>query len=776
VLTLGWRMKLEGSILMRLALALLALSCVIGLARPHHVLAADGQAEGKFAAEVDSLNEESNRLYREGRYAEAIPLVERALYLREKNLGPEHPDTGTSLNNLALLYDEIGAYRKAELLLQRALAIAEKIFGPDHRDTATCIANLAALYRATGAYAKAEPLYQRALAIRENALGPEDPDTASSLNGLAAFYQDLGVNEKAEVLYKRALTINEKVLGAEHPDTATSLNNLAVLYKRNGSYAEAESMYLRALTIRAKALGPEHADTARSLNDLGMLYLTIGEYAKPELLLQRALAINEKQRGPWHLEVALNLNNLSGLYFMLGANDKGLPLLERSLAITEKVLGAEHPEVAMKLDNLAGFYQVAGDREKTEMLLKRAIAITEKVFGAEHPEAARHLNNLAGVYDNPDDYAMVEPMYQRVLAIREKVLGARHPEVASSLRNLAALYIRKGELATAAPMLDRALLIAASANEAELSVAVFASLLTLRKTQGQIPSAIFYGKNAVNTIQNIRRSMQPLDQMLKRFYGEKQSFVYRRLAELLVDEGRFAEAQRVLEMLKEEEYFDFVRRDSQADNRTKRISPSPIEEPWERRYQEIAKQLVALGEELRSLERTKSEMRTVQEQTRIQRLRGDLEAAQRHFAAVLEEMEADFKKLRDKRKEELAARHFDVERMGLVSDLGPGTVLLQYIVLPDAIRILLTTGTVQKAYKIAQSEKKLKESAFALQSRLRDPRLDPRPAAKALYDVLIAPVAADLAQANTKTLMVSLDGFLRYLPLAALYDGQHYLV
>ena len=55
------------------------------------------------------------------------------------------------------------------------MAIREKALGPEHPDTAASLNNLAALYYAMGDYAKAEPLYRRALAIYEKALGPEHP-------------------------------------------------------------------------------------------------------------------------------------------------------------------------------------------------------------------------------------------------------------------------------------------------------------------------------------------------------------------------------------------------------------------------------------------------------------------------------------------------------------------------------------------------------------------------------------------------------------------------
>ena len=71
----------------------------------------------------------------------------------------------TSLNNLAELYRDQGQYAQAEPLYKRSLAIREKALGPDHPDVATSLNNLAVLYNAQGQYAQAEPLYKRSLAI-----------------------------------------------------------------------------------------------------------------------------------------------------------------------------------------------------------------------------------------------------------------------------------------------------------------------------------------------------------------------------------------------------------------------------------------------------------------------------------------------------------------------------------------------------------------------------------------------------------------------------------
>jgi CHAT domain-containing protein len=95
---------------------------------------------------------------------------------------------GTSLNNLALLYYAQGRYAEAEPLYKRSLSIREKGLGPDHPDVGGSLNNLAALYRAQGRYAEAEPLYKRTVSLFDKALGPDHPLVGTSLNNLAELY------------------------------------------------------------------------------------------------------------------------------------------------------------------------------------------------------------------------------------------------------------------------------------------------------------------------------------------------------------------------------------------------------------------------------------------------------------------------------------------------------------------------------------------------------------------------------------------------------------
>jgi len=428
------------------ALALVA--CLAVLALP---------ALAQSAAEADALNQQAFQLYQQGKYAEATELAKRALAIREAALGPDHPDVGGALSNLAMLYRGQGRSAEAEPIFRRSLAIYEKALGPDHRVVGTLLNNLAELYRAQGRYGEAEPLYQRSIAIHEKALGPDHPEVGSSLNNLAQQYLAQARYAEAEPIFRRSLAIYEKALGPDHAAVGTMLNNLAALYQAQGRYPETEPLHKRGLAILEKALGPDHPNVGQSFNNLAELYQAQGRYVEAEPLYKRALAIWEKALGPYHPEVGRALSNLAALYTADGRYVEAEPLYKRALAITEKALGIDHAEVGIRLNNLAGLYLEQGRYAEAEPIFRRSLAIGEKVLGPEHPDVGIRLNNLALLYQAQARVAEAEPLYQRSLAIREKTLGPNHPDVGQSLNNLALLYWAQGRTAEAEPIFRRSL-------------------------------------------------------------------------------------------------------------------------------------------------------------------------------------------------------------------------------------------------------------------------------------------------------------------------------
>jgi CHAT domain-containing protein len=64
----------------------------------------------------------------------------------------------------------------------------------------------------------------------------------------------------------------------------------------------------------------------------------------------------------------------------------------------------------------------------------------------------------------------------------------------------------------------------------------------------------------------------------------------------------------------------------------------------------------------------------------------------------------------------------------------------------------------------------------ALATALRDKTANPIPAARALYGPIFGPIESELKALGAETLLWSLDGALRYVPVAALHDGSRYVV
>jgi Tfp pilus assembly protein PilF len=105
-------------------------------------------------------------LYEQGQYPEAEPLLVQAVRIREQTLGPEHPDTATSLSNLAIFYADLHHFRQAEQLFERALEICEKVFGPKHPRTLQVLENYIAVLLQAKRNVKAKALKKRLKAIK----------------------------------------------------------------------------------------------------------------------------------------------------------------------------------------------------------------------------------------------------------------------------------------------------------------------------------------------------------------------------------------------------------------------------------------------------------------------------------------------------------------------------------------------------------------------------------------------------------------------------------
>ena len=95
--------------------------------------------------------------------SDAQPQLERALALRRRVQGDQHPDMLPAMNDLALVYLRLAKYAGAESLLKRTLELRRHNLGEAHPSTLKSMADLSEVYVTQGRYAEAEPLCSRAV-------------------------------------------------------------------------------------------------------------------------------------------------------------------------------------------------------------------------------------------------------------------------------------------------------------------------------------------------------------------------------------------------------------------------------------------------------------------------------------------------------------------------------------------------------------------------------------------------------------------------------------
>ncbi|KAF7502175.1 hypothetical protein GJ744_006771 [Endocarpon pusillum] len=384
----------------------------------------------------DTLTSVSNLgsvLESQGKYEEAEAMDRRALEGREKVLGPEHPDTLTSVSNLGWVLERQGKYEEAEAMDRRALEGYEKVLGPEHPHTLTSVSNLGWVLERQGKYEEAEAMDRRALEGYEKVLGPEHPHTLTSVSNLGLVLESQGKYEKAEAMDRRVLEGREKVLGPEHPDTLTSVSNLGSVLERQGKYEEAEAMDRRALEGYEKMLGPEHPHTLTSVSNLGLVLESQGKYEEAEAMDRRALEGGEKVLGPEHPHTLTSVSNLGSVLSRQGKYEEAEAIDRRALEGYEKVLRPEHPHTLTSVSNLGSVLSRQGKYEEAEAMDRRALEGREKVLGPEHPHTLTSVSNLGWVLSRQGKYEEAEAMDRRALEGREKVLGPEHPHTLASV-------------------------------------------------------------------------------------------------------------------------------------------------------------------------------------------------------------------------------------------------------------------------------------------------------------------------------------------------------
>jgi CHAT domain-containing protein/Tfp pilus assembly protein PilF len=707
---------------------------------------------------------------------------------------------GATTDLIGIIYKQFGEKQKALEYLQRALSLARE--SGDRSWEGSISTHIGEVYDDLGEKEKALNYYQQALPLLHSV--GSIANEAMTLSDIGVIYFSLGEEEKALDYYRRALAARKtaKDLAGE----ATTMHNIALVYNLLGKKDETLQSETEALELWRSVNDPR--GTASALDEMGHLHWTWGDGREALSYYEQGLSLRRStgDRGG----EATTLLNMALVYSDLGDEKTAIEYFAQALPIKQAV--SDRSGEGAVLDGMGMVYNELGQKDKALDCYGKALSLARAVRNPVDEAAV--LNNIAIIDDSLGKHQEAMDLYNQALSIEQRVGNVSGQ--ARTTSNMGTLYDHLGEKRKALDFLDQALLLRRKVGDRPGEAATLNSIGVVNSSLGNSqqalqsynqalylfrlienplaegnvlgnlmrywvrarkPSvAVLFGKNAVNRFQDVRGKIRDLDKDIQKTFAESKAGTYRELADLLIGQGRLSEAEEVLDLLKEEEYFEFIRRDGRsADSLTKPVALTPTERKSYDEYEEIADEVIAIDVEWSAL-RAKSP-RTPDQEQRYSELSEKLKVAndrmERYFADLYKEFDNTE-----------SAKNRSVERIledtsgaqSLVRDLGPGTLALYTLVTETKYRVIVISSNAMQPREYAITQSDLRRKVAALLTALENPKSDPLAASQELYKIVIGPIEKDLRGAKATTLMWSLDDVLRYVPIAALNDGKQYLV
>ena len=527
--------------------------------------------------------------------------------------------------------------------------------------------------------------------------------------------------------FQQLLVIYRKV-GDRSKEGAT-LNNIGLAYQNLGQYGKSLDYLNQALAIK-REMG-DRAGEGKTLSNIGQVYDDLGQYEQALEYYKQALSISRQISD--RTEEGKTLSNISGVYYSAGQNQEALNYYQEALTIIQEV--QDRSAEGTTLSNIGVVYATLGKNQEALDYYQQALTIIREV-GDRASEGAT-LNNIGGIYNKQKEYQSALDYYQQALAIQREV-GDRIAE-GRTLNNIG--------------------LILEAQNQTEL--------------------AIIFLKQSINLKEAIRQDIRGLAKEEQQSFTQTVAHTYRILANLLFKQDRIVEAQRVLDLLKVQELDDYLNNVS-GNNNTAQGLPNLIpEQNINQGYQAIIDKEIEIGKELSQLRQIKPANRTPQQEQRIAELVQSQQESIKEFNNFIQSPEVN--SLIKQLSHNTQGQNLDLA--GLVSlqdnlkQLQQNAVLLYPLILDDRLELILTTpDSPPIRHTVNVTKAQLNQAIVEFRKILLNSAINAKTPAKKLYDWLIKPLEEDLKAAGAKTIIYSPDGVLRYIPLAALYDGEQWLV
>ncbi|KAM0231792.1 hypothetical protein ACHAPO_008374 [Fusarium lateritium] len=186
---------------------------------------------------------------------------------------------------------KIGEYSRSEMLARTAVQTRTNILGPDYPNTLTSVFHLASTYSNQGRWEEAEQLEVEVMEAFRTNFGFDHPKTLVSMANFATHIGYQGRLDEAKMLVMKVMEIRKAKLGLNHPDTLISISNYAAIFWAQDRFEEAEKLQVEVLEAHKAMFGLKHPDT------LIIVVIVPGLSEAPSLMSQplQALAVIAEQ-------------------------------------------------------------------------------------------------------------------------------------------------------------------------------------------------------------------------------------------------------------------------------------------------------------------------------------------------------------------------------------------------------------------------------------------------------------------------------------------------
>lgn len=547
------------------------------------------------------------------------------------------------------------------------------------------------------------------------------------------------------------------------------VNDLGLAYQNLGEPEQAIDFFQKALDLYTQLGKP--IGQAEVLNNLGTLYANVGQYSKALDLFEKAHIIFEENNR--RFGIATTLNNLGILYRELGQFDRAREFYDRALLIY-KDMGHGGGE-AYNLHNIGLAYNDDRQYEIALDFYQQALDIWKETGNLAGQATA--LNNIGLVQNELGQFeSALQSVEESISILRSLKNRAKEGD---TLDSLGTVYRQAKQYDRALASYEQALTVLRSTGNRSTEQVTLSNIAKLFDEQGNSELAIVFYKQSINIIEDIRQDLRTLSREQQQSYTETVADTYRNLANLLLKNDRILEAQRVLDLLKVQELDDYLHNVRGNDNTTQGLPNLTAErDAWER-YEQILDEAVEIGKELAQLQQKETlTPAETQRLTELSNAQETLREAFNNFTRTPEVLALVTQRNPETLSQDLLLRMGDFNGLqDNLRNLEQNAVLLYPLILDDRLELILTTGNsppIRRTVPVSKSE--LNAAIVAFRSALQTPGNDAETPANQLYNWLIQPLENDLKAANAETIIYAPDGQLRYIPLAALHDGENWLI